>query len=173
MVNGDSAVQQELKGRLARRRRKNPTDVNSCLSAFAGPPMSSAFAGPTDVKRFCKRQVRHVKSVHPLFLSFWRPRLPAPMSRLPPAPVSTCFSFRVLRPCLYDSLPTMAFSWSWVLICIALLDVHFSFVLHTPNATQHAPQTFSLKVSLPPARHQLSHLESSPTPTPLRPHTPT
>ena len=43
MVNGDSAVQQELKGRLARRRRKNPTDVNSFLSAFAGPPMSTAF----------------------------------------------------------------------------------------------------------------------------------
>ena len=35
MVNGDSAVKQELKGRLARRRRKNPTDVNSCLSLQA------------------------------------------------------------------------------------------------------------------------------------------
>ena len=59
MVNGDFAVQQKLKGRLARRRRKNPTDVNSCLSAFAGPPMSTAFlrllfCRPTDVKRFCR-----------------------------------------------------------------------------------------------------------------------
>ena len=74
----------------------------------------------------------------------------------------------------------MFFSWSWVLIYIAFLDVH-TFLLSRhlystrdvqPNATHHAPQTFPLKViasgaaptfPLNPLQHR--H-RSGPTPRP-------